>query len=360
MNLDDLNNIHKLDSQDVFGQLKQTPDQLYDAWQMGQVLPLPDDSTPRQVIIAGMGGSAMGGELAAIIAEPHSTAPIIVHRGYGLPAWARGPETFVLAVSHSGETEETLSAYRQAAENGCRVLAITTGGTLAQLAYQQKHPVWMYVHDDGQGQPGHPRYAIGFLFGMVLAALHRLNLLPDPSADLQETLHALRNQMTNLLPEVQVMFNPAKRMAGQMVGRWVTVIAADALAPVAKRWKDQVCEVAKAWAQYDVLPEADHTTLAGLNNPESALTQTIALFLAGSSNHPRNRLRLEFTREIFMTQAVNTDTITGRGESLMAQMWTLLQFGDYTACYLAIAYGEDPSVTEVVSMMKHALSSTNP
>lgn len=360
MNLDDLNTIQRLDSHNMFGQLYLIPDQLSDAWEMGQVLPLPDSTTPRQVVIAGMGGSAMGGELAARIAgaakiaEPHSPAPMVIHRDYGLPAWARGPETFVIAMSHSGETEETISAFRQAVENGCRVMVITTGGPLAQLASENGCPVWMYVYD------GQPRTALGFLFGLALAALYRLNLLPDPSNDLAETLHALRNQQTNLLPDVQVMFNPAKRIAGQMVGRWVTIFAADALVPVAKRWKDQVCEVAKAWAQCDALPEADHTTLAGLNNPESALTQTMALFLAGSANHPRNRLRLDFTRELFMTQAVNTDTITGRGESLMAQMWTLLQFGDYTASYLAIAYGEDPSVTEVVSMMKQALSSTHP
>lgn len=354
MNLDDLNTIHKLDSQDAFGQLKNLPDQLSDAWEMGQVLPLPEWKDLRQIVIAGMGGSAMGGELAAEIVKPHSPLPVIIYRDYGLPAWASGEGTLVIAVSHSGETEETLSAYRQAIERSCRVLAITTGGTLALQAAQQGCPVWLYVHE------GQPRMALGYLFGLILAVLYRLNLLPDPSVDLEETLHALRNQQTNLLPEVPVMFNPAKRMAGQMMGRWVTVFAADALAPVAKRWKDQVCEVAKAWAQFDTLPEADHTTLAGINSPESALTQTIALFLTGSANHPRNQLRLNFTREIFMTQAVNTDTIPGRGESLMAQMWTLLHFGDYTAAFLAIAYGEDPSVTEVVAMMKHALSNANP
>ena len=360
MNLDDLDTIRKLDSQDMFGQLKGMPDQLADAWEMGQVLPLPVWNDLQQIVIVGMGGSALGGALAAAVAEPHSPLPIVVHREYGLPAWARGPETCVIAVSHSGETEETLSAYRQAVENGCRVLVITTGGTLAQLASQQGCPAWVYVHEDQQGQPLPARTALGFLFGLVLAALYRMNLLPDPSADVAGTLHAMRNQQTNLLPDAPVKFNPAKRMAGQMVGRCVTVIAADAFAPVAKRWKDQVCEVAKAWAQCDSLPEADHTTLAGLNNPESALMQTIVLFLAGSANHPRNQLRLDFTREIFMTQAINTDTITARGESLMAQMWTLLQFGDYTASYLAIAYGEDPSVSEVVSMMKQALGSTHP
>src|SRR5574338_292333 len=106
----------------------------------------------------------MGGELAAKIAEPHSPAPVVVHRDYGLPAWARGSETFVIAISHSGETEETLSAFQQAVENGC--------------------PVWMYVHE------GQPRTALGFLFRLALAAFPRLNLLPYPSADLAEPLHA--------------------------------------------------------------------------------------------------------------------------------------------------------------------------
>jgi glucose/mannose-6-phosphate isomerase len=127
------------------------------------------------------------------------------------------------------------------------------------------------------------------------------------------------------------------------------------LNPVARRWKGQINEIAKAFAQFEFLPEANHNTLAGLNNPGSALTQTIALFLQAPSNHPRNRLRLEHTREIFMTQGMNTDVIQAKGESRLAHIWTLLHFGDYTSYYLAMMYGEDPTPVDILTALKDEL-----
>ena len=167
------------------------------------------------------------------------------------------------------------------------------------------------------------------------------------------------NQQSILRPEVPAVNNPAKRMAGQLMGRWVAVFAADYLDPVARRWKGQISEIAKAWAQFEFLPEADHNSLAGLNNPESALMQTMALFLQAPANHPRNQLRLDFTRQVFMTQGINTDMIQAKGESPMAHIWTLLHFGDYTAYYLAMAYGEDPTPVEILAALKDELGRTS-
>lgn len=350
MNLEDLATFRKLDTQNMIAQINDLPQQLVDAWELGMSLPLPAIDGLRQVVISGMGGSAIGADLLAAYAAPRCPVPLLVHRDYGLPAWANGPETLVIASSHSGNTEETLSAFQQAQERGCRVLVLSTGGKLAQLGQERGAPVWLFRHE------GQPRSAVGYSFGLLLAALHRLGLVPDPSADVDETNHAMRNQQTNLLPEVPIAFNPAKRMAGQMVGRSVVVFSADYLAPVARRWKGQISEIAKAWAQCEQLPEADHNLLAGLNNPEGPLSQMIALFLEAPDNHPRNKLRLDFTRQIFMTQGINTDTILAKGSGPMAHIWTALQFGDYTAYFLAMAYGEDPTPVDVLSMLKDALN----
>jgi glucose/mannose-6-phosphate isomerase len=352
MNLDDMGAFEQIDSQDMIGQINRLPDQLADAWELGQSLSLPGFTGVRYVLVAGMGGSAIGADLLASYAALRCSVPVIVLRDYHLPAWANGPETLVITSSHSGNTEETLSVFDQARGRGCRVLAITTGGKLAEIAAAQGQPVWIFVHS------GQPRAAVGYSFGLLLAAFTRLGLLPDPSMELKDALDAMRDQRESLKPETPVRFNPAKRMAGQLMGRTVAVFAADFLAPVARRWKGQLAELAKAWGQFEEIPEADHNTLAGLDNPESILIQTFALFLTAPSNHARNRLRLEYTRQIMMTQAVNTDVIEARGSSSLAHMWTLLHFGDYTAYYLAIAYGEDPTPVEAIEMLKSELRNT--
>lgn len=349
MDLDDLAKFHNLDPQDMIGQIYALPEQLAEAWDTGMYLPLQQVDGIRQVLISGMGGSAIGADLLAAYVAPVCSVPIVIHRDYDLPAWAHGAGTLVITSSYSGNTEETLAVFEQAKAKGCQQLAITTGGKLAEMAQASADQLLRFSHT------GQPRTAVGYSFGLLLAALHRLGVLPDPSAELRDALHALRNQQTNLLPEVPVAFNPAKRMAGQLVGRWVTIFAAEPLTPVARRWKGQINEAAKAFAQFEFLPEANHNTLAGLNNPESALTQTIALFLHAPSNHPRNLLRLEHTREIFMTQGINTDVIQAKGESRLAHIWTLLHFGDYTSYYLAMMYGEDPTPVDVLTVLKDEL-----
>jgi len=349
MDLEDVGAFAVLDTQNMMDQIFVLPQQLEDAWNLGMTLPLPEAQELGSIVITGVGGSATGADLLTAYAAPTCPLPGTVQRGYDLPAWARGPQTLVIAASYSGNTEETLAAFEQALASGCPTLVICTGGRLAQVAADAGCPTWLFQHT------GQPRAAVGYTFGLLLAAFTRLGLLPDPSRELRETLHAMRNQQTNLLPEVPIAFNPAKRLAGQMFGRWVVVLAADHIEPVARRWKGQISEIAKAWGQFEFLPEADHNSLAGLINPEAALAQTMALFLDAPSNHPRNLLRLDLSRQIFMEQGVNTDSIHARGETRMAHMWTLLHYGDYVSYYLAMAYGEDPTPVDILEAIRDEL-----
>lgn len=351
MNLDDLAAFRKVDSQNMIDEINSLPDQIWKAWEMGMANPLPEMPGLKGIVLTGMGGSAIGADLLAAYAAPHCPVPLVIHRDYDLPAWVQGPQVLVIACSHSGETEETLAACQQALTRGCRVLIITTGGRLARLGQDQNIPVWVFQH------AGQPRAAAGYVFGLLLAALHRLGFLSDPAAGLQKAVEAMRSQQAQLLPEVPAARNPAKRYAGQFVGRPAVIFGADFLAPVARRWKGQINELAKAWGQFEILPEADHNTLAALNYPESALSGMIALFLLSSENHPRNQLRLDFTRQIFMTQGINTDSIQASGDGVLAHIWTALHFGDYMSYYLAMAYAEDPTPVDVLVMLKQALSS---
>jgi glucose/mannose-6-phosphate isomerase len=165
----------------------------------------------------------------------------------------------------------------------------------------------------------------------------------------------MRHQQETLKPEVPVIHNPAKRLAGQLIGRWVVIMGSDLLAPVARRWKGQISEVAKAWAQFEFLPEANHNTLAGTQNPEALFNQMMAIFLRAPSNQPRDLLRSEITQRTFLLEGMNADAVEGIGDTPIEQLWTCLHFGDYTAYYLAMAYGVDPTPVAALESLKKEL-----
>ena len=336
----------------MLGEIDNLPAQLEKAWILGQTQPLPEKTSIRQVIISGMGGSAIAADLLSVYIAPSCPIPVIVHRDYGLPAWARGPETLMIASSHSGNTEETLEAFNAAIQNKCRMMVISTGGKLAKLALQANIPLWKFEH---QGQP---RAAVGFSFGLLLAVFARLGLVDAPkimTTQVAITVEAMKKQQATLHADVPATDNPAKRLAGQLVGRWVNVYGSGCLAPVARRWKGQVNEIAKAGAGFEFLPEADHNALAGLLNPADIQSRTKTLFLRAPSDHPRNHLRLDLTRQGFMVEGLNTDVYEARGETPLAHIWTTLHFGDYMAYYLAMAYGTDPTPVDELENFKAAM-----
>lgn len=351
MNLDDYRSFIEIDRQDMLAQINALPDQLQTAWELGMHQTLSDWVGIERVLIAGMGGSAIGADLLEAYIKPFCQVPVIVHRDYGLPAWARGPETLVIASSHSGNTEETLAAFDEATRRACRILCLSTGGRLAEAAKSYQADLWVFEHK------GQPRAAVGYSFSLLLAAFTRLGLIPDPSGELQDAIQTMKSKQESLQPQVPVAQNLAKRMAGQLMNRWVVVIASDLLTPVARRWKGQISEIAKAWSQFEFIPEANHNTLAGIVNPEENLSHTMVIFLRANSNHPRNQLRIKLTRNIFMLEGIGTDIIDARGETPMAQLWSTLHLGDYIAYYLAMAYGMDPTPVEAIEGFKRDMVS---
>jgi glucose/mannose-6-phosphate isomerase len=350
MDLNHLENLSEIDPENMIGEIDSLPEQLEDAWTLGLGQPLPQMSPINLVVIAGMGGSAIGGDLLAGVVSDRSPVPLIVQRDYNLPAYANGRESLVIVSSHSGNTEESLSALSAAIQNRCQVVAISTGGKLHTIAEQSGISTWTFDHK------GQPRAAVGYSFGLLLAMLVRLGLISDPSSEVDAAVTVMREQKKQITTSVPVNQNPAKRLAGQMMGRDVTVFGAGHLAAAARRWKTQINELAKAQAAFEFLPEADHNTLAGTCNPEKVLEQTFKIFLQSNLDHPRNVLRSQLTRESFMQQGINTDFYMAKGESKIQQMWSAVQFGDYTAYYLALAYDTDPTAIAPISALKEKMS----
>jgi glucose/mannose-6-phosphate isomerase len=354
MFLDDLDAFNRIDVDHMIGHINALPDQLADAWAHGQMLPLPftkDGIT--QVVIAGMGGSAISGELFAALAAETCPVPVMVCRDYDLPACATGAATLVIAMSYSGATEETLSVAQQALERGTKLLAICTGGMLAEIATEAGMPVWIFSY------PSPPRAALGWMYGLLLAAMSRIGLADDLAADVAETVEGLRRHRESLRPEQIAAHNPGKRYAGQLVDCIPLIWGAGIMAPVARRWKSQINENAKSSAFFDVLPELDHNTIVGITTPEELFRRhkyQIIQLLAPKYDHPRVAMRHQITLDLLREQGVITDTVKGRGNSRLAEQMSLVQFGDYVSYYLAMAYQIDPTPIGILTRLKEMMA----
>ena len=351
MNLDDQNHLRAIDRDDMLGHIDALADQFEHAWQRALTLPLPETHrAPRQIALAGMGGSAIGGDLTAALVAATSPAAFHVVRGYTLPAYVRGADTLVIASSHSGNTEETLAAADQALERGVRMLAISTGGALAEHAARHGYPLWRFDY------ASQPRAALGWSFGLLIGLAHRLGLAPNLEADLREGVGLLRAQRAVYGAASPLRDNPAKRGAGQLIDRIPLIFGAGIFEPVARRWKGQFNENAKAWAEFEPLPEANHNLVAGLGFPMDHDIRLAAQFITSRQHdHPRVRLRHELTYTLCLQNGIVADIFQPEGTSALAQMLHAIQYGDYLSYYTAIAYEVDPTgipqITELKTML---------
>jgi glucose/mannose-6-phosphate isomerase len=335
---------------DSTGQINEITDlsaHLLDAlWRVDSAGIAPSD-TPGGIIVAGMGGSAVGGRLAAGALGSRLRRPLLVRDGYALPGWA-GPETMVLCSSYSGTTEETLAAYDDAAARGAPRIVVTTGGPLAERARRDGVPV---IPVPGGFQP---RAAVGYSLVSALEAAALCGAAPslrdevEAAASLAETLAM---QWGPDAPED----NEAKALARRLDGTVPVVAGAELAAPAAYRWKCQINENAGQPAFASALPEMDHNEAVGWP-AAGGFGRFSAVFLEDPGNHPRNRLRSELTAEQAAAGAVVVERVTARGETPTERLVSLVLLGDLVSLYLAVLRGEDPASIPPIDELKAALA----
>jgi len=350
MNFNDFQKIKEIDAQNMLSYIDGLPDQLMKGWQAALKLELPDIKNISKVIIAGMGGSAIGGEILSTYVKPFCSVPIISHSDYQLPEWAKTEDTLLICSSHSGNTEEVISVYHDAQKAKTQIMSITTGGKLAELSKQDGNPYWKFATDS------QPRAAVGYSFSYLLTLFFRLGFITDPSADLEIAVNDMKEQQKKMIAEIDAAFNPAKRTAGQFLGRWLTIFGGGIMSPVAKRWKAQINENAKSQANYEILPEANHNTLQGILQPAEQYPNSITVFLKASENHPRLKLRDELTQMTMMVEGHNVTFNFIKGSSVLSQIWNGILLGDYVSFYMAIAYEIDPTPVPMLVELKNKLS----
>lgn len=348
--LDDRATIARLDPEGLLERIEALPEQCAEAWPRAQSFALPASyGAVRELVVLGMGGSAIAGDMLRALALPTAGKTVTVVRGYRLPAFVSA-ETLVVACSHSGNTEETLSAFEQALAVGARPLVITTGGRIAALARERGVPAFIYAF------AGEPRSALGHQLLALLSFGERVGLIEAQGAAVEEAVGLMRAQRKRLGFTAPFASNAAKQVAARLYGRLPVIVGAGALAEAAHRWKTQLNENSKSWALYEEVPELHHNTIVGFGLPRELAARTHVILLSHAALPERVRLRYVVTEEALTEAGVSHERVAAEGESTLAQVLTAVYFGDLVSYYLALLYDQSPSPVRAIDRVKARLA----
>ena len=333
------------------------------------VLRLADEDRPRSVIVLGMGGSGIAGDVLSAVAGPNCPVPVMSHRGYGLPTWV-GAADLVIAVSCSGSTEETLSALEEAVRRGCRLLVVGAAGSPVEELAQRGRALFVPVTQGRQ-----PRASVFALSTPLVMAGDALGLLSCSLEELEATAVLLEQLAARNRPDADTVVNPSKTLALSLVGALPVVWGSSPLAGVsAYRFACQLNENAKVPATWGVLPEAGHNQVVGLDGPfagrrapkddlfrdrgedkENETTQLHLVLLRDTQEHPAVAARARVVRDLARSRGVVVSELIAEGSSSFQRIASLVTLGDWASTYLALAQGLDPTPVDAISELKGAI-----
>jgi glucose/mannose-6-phosphate isomerase len=339
--------IEAADPGGMLGDVLAQPHQLGDALWRAQSAGIARQDSPGGLVVCGMGGSAIGGDLAAAALGDRATRPITTVRGYALESWT-GPDSLVLCASYSGNTEETLACFEAAGAAGAGRVALTTGGQLAEAARAEGVPVI--------GIPAglQPRAAVVFMTVGVLECAALCGAAPG--------LHSEIDTAAELLTSLAAEWGPdapddceAKQLARSLQGTIPVIHGAGPTTAVARRWKTQLNENADAAAFASQLPEANHNEICGWDRGRAA-APLAGVFLEDPDHHPRVRRRIELAAAEVERAGAPALRVAARGDTRLERVLSLVLLGDLTSVYLAVLEGIDPTPVEPIERFKAALA----
>jgi glucose/mannose-6-phosphate isomerase len=303
---------------------------------------------PQTIIAAGMGGSAIGGELLKDWARNKVMVPIEVCREYSLPEYAN-KNTLVLVVSYSGETEESLSVFLDALRRGCMIACISSGGRLGEFAEKLGLP-WLRV-PSGMA----PRATLPYLFVPLIVFLERLKLVPSVDSEVSEAITVLKAVRDENSPDKLGASNLSKSLAANISGTVPFVYGFGFYRAVAQRFKTQLNENSKVPAKWEVFPELDHNEIVGWEVAQKLAKCCSAIFLRDTGEPKGMRERIEVTEDMLRECPVNTFEVWSKGESPLAKMSSIISVGDFTSVYLAVLLGVDPTPVKTIDVLKERI-----
>ncbi|MGH2942534.1 MAG: bifunctional phosphoglucose/phosphomannose isomerase, partial [Solirubrobacteraceae bacterium] len=341
--------IAEVDASDMLADIVGLPEHLRDAlWKVESANLQPWDS-PGGLVVAGMGGSAIGGSLARAMLGDHASRPILASRAYGLPAWTT-PDTTVLCASYSGDTEETLACYEAAGALGATRVVVTSGGKLAELARSEGVPV---IPVAGGFQP---RAAVAYLTVAALEVARLCGAGPRLGSEIDVAADHLEQLVVDWGAEGPED-SEAKTLARALYDSVPLIAGAGLTSPIAYRWKTQFNENAKVPAFTHELPELDHNEVVGWQGAP-AFGRFAAVFLDDSDTHPRIKQRIALTCELIAGHATGTHVVHSRGDTTVERVLSLVLLGDLVTLYVAVLRGNDPTPVDALETLKRRLAAS--
>lgn len=346
--LDDRSYIERLDPSGMLRLTEEFPAQCRRALEVAHAAHLPSIDV-KNVVLTGVGGSAAGGDLTKALFDAYGSVPFVVNRDYALPVFVDS-STLVIAVSYSGNTEETIAAYHDAKLRGASIVVVTSGGVLAELASQNGDGLIVVPG----GQP--PRTALGFLFIPVVVCCSRLGLIPEQ--DYGSAIGLLQSCVEDWTVSTPLENNPAKLLALELysgvgviygLGSWQAVVA--------NRWKGQINENAKNMAFVNVYPELCHNEILGwVKADKQGVAQWVGVVLEDGTESGKMKKRATVVEGLVST-TVSFKHLQARGTSLLSKMLSLTLLGDFVSLYLAALNEVDPENIDSINVLKKELTS---
>jgi glucose/mannose-6-phosphate isomerase len=341
--------INKLDSSNIFDHIKNLGFQLEESYKRYENIEFNNDKTFSNVILLGTGGgSSIASKLAKALLERHIDIPIAINQGYSVPKWVN-KNTLAVALTVSGNTEETILAFEQSISQGAYGVAITAGGKLKSVSENLNVPIVELPETKMQA-----RSAIGDLFGALIRTLEKLNVIEfDFSSDIRKTSDLLKilglkhSDLNNSEP---------LQIAKKLKGFSPVIYSSDDLIEVASvRWKNQFGENSKVIAHYYTFPEMNHDEVVGWEQEKNLQEHFKIVFLRDSKDHDRNKKRMDVTKTLIENRGVDVLEVNSRGDSDLERVISLIYFGDWVSIYLAFFYEIDPTPVNLIIEMKKVL-----
>jgi glucose/mannose-6-phosphate isomerase len=352
VDLDDPRELAGADPGGMLSVVERFGEQVEEAIQIGRAdIELPEPRGLKAVVVLGMGGSGISGDVVAAVApDGGMRLPILTVKGYRLPSFVDS-DCLVFAVSYSGNTEETLDCLKQAQGAGARLVAVSSDGSLSEIAARDRIPLFTI--------PGgmQPRAALGYLFVPILSALQRMGMVSGLLEQLGSAVQMLYRRREEYGRESDVDSNPTKRLARDLVGYLPVIYGAEGPPAVASlRWKAQLNEMAKVPAFCNSFPELNHNETVGWQNLEEICSRCHLVVLRDSLEHERVEKRIDITLELIAESIGYTTQVCARGSNRLERMLDLIYFGDFTGVYLALVLGQDPTPVSRIDELKRRLA----
>ena len=349
--VDDLDHISKIDASGMLDRLANFPKQIKETIDVVNATSLPSVFKVDAIVISGMGGSAISGDIVQSFFRDRFDIPIFVNRDYDLPKWTN-KNTLVFSQSYSGNTEETLSTFKHAYQKKCKVIGISSGGKLQEYCEKREMPFIKVP----SGFP--PRAATAYLLFSPLLALKKIGLLKKTiELEMDEVIKLAENVSRTNGKTVPESDNFSKQIARTIFNTIPQVYGWGIYAPIAKRWCTQFNENAKIIARYDVVPECNHNDIVGWSqDPETSKHFTCILFRDEKIESVYMTKRLDLMREFLESVSANVIEVPVNGKKTLEKMIYAMYLGDFVSCYLAILRNIDPTPVDVIVELKRALA----